>query len=228
MEESRAHQQANILVILLLFVFNNYHVLSKKIDPTAGMTNITFAHVNGSSLPLRRELVQKTNQDDSTYLYLPHSFKFSFDLWLNHRNLSGYGLEGPIPEFNQMQALQIINMDHNRLTGKIPDFLGNLTNLKLLNLSYNNLDPEVPLSLNTSTVQYDVTGSSTDTSNSASQNPEKKDPLEPLWGLLGLVVIVFGIWLFCYRKRKANVATVQLPRQTVYDHQVRTTVSHSG
>ncbi|KAK1320375.1 Receptor-like protein kinase [Acorus calamus] len=53
---------------------------------------------------------------------------------LKYRYLSGYGLEGTLPDFSQMQALQVIRDLHdNHLTGTIPDFLGKLPNPRTLN-----------------------------------------------------------------------------------------------
>ncbi|KAM7496644.1 hypothetical protein LguiA_021058 [Lonicera macranthoides] len=47
-------------------------------------------------------------------------------------NLSGYGLDGSLPNFSQMQGLESIDLSSNNLNGSIPDFLGKLPNLKLL------------------------------------------------------------------------------------------------
>eukprot|EP00261_Vitis_vinifera_P035001 XP_019076244.1 PREDICTED: probable LRR receptor-like serine/threonine-protein kinase At1g05700 [Vitis vinifera] len=47
-------------------------------------------------------------------------------------NLSGYGLDGSLPDFSQIQALETIDLGNNSLEGSIPDFLGKLPSLKLL------------------------------------------------------------------------------------------------
>ncbi|MBA0745240.1 hypothetical protein Gogos_007820 [Gossypium gossypioides] len=64
--------------------------------------------------------------------------------WLNCRGdnpprvtsiyLSGYGLDDPLPDFSQMDdALEAIDLRNNHLDGPIPDVLGKLPNLRLLN-----------------------------------------------------------------------------------------------
>ncbi|KAK2987723.1 hypothetical protein RJ640_015388 [Escallonia rubra] len=53
-------------------------------------------------------------------------------LRVNSIYLSGYGLEGPLPDFRQMTGLETIDLSNNRLNGDIPDFLGSLPNLKQL------------------------------------------------------------------------------------------------
>ncbi|XP_073014515.1 probable LRR receptor-like serine/threonine-protein kinase At1g51880 [Typha latifolia] len=68
--------------------------------------------------------------------------------------LSHYGLKGDIPDFNKMEALEIILMDHNALTGKIPSFLGDLPNLKQLDLSHNKLTGDVPQNLKDSNITF--------------------------------------------------------------------------
>ncbi|XP_024959069.1 putative leucine-rich repeat receptor-like protein kinase At2g19210 [Cynara cardunculus var. scolymus] len=47
-------------------------------------------------------------------------------------NLNGYSLSGPLPDFKSMDALEIIDLHNNNLTGYVPDFLGNMLNLKQL------------------------------------------------------------------------------------------------
>ncbi|GJR61974.1 probable LRR receptor-like serine/threonine-protein kinase, partial [Tanacetum coccineum] len=44
--------------------------------------------------------------------------------------LNSINLSGPLPDFSNMNALEIIDMHNNSLTGPIPSFLGTLPNLK--------------------------------------------------------------------------------------------------
>ncbi|XP_009384896.2 putative leucine-rich repeat receptor-like serine/threonine-protein kinase At2g19230 [Musa acuminata AAA Group] len=61
--------------------------------------------------------------------------------------LSGYGLSGDLPDFSTLTALQTIDMSNNNITGRIPEFLGKLPDLKELNLADNKLSGAVPSSL---------------------------------------------------------------------------------
>ncbi|XP_057482966.1 putative leucine-rich repeat receptor-like protein kinase At2g19210 [Actinidia eriantha] len=61
--------------------------------------------------------------------------------------LSSYGLSGSFPDFSSMTALETIDLRNNSIYGPIPDFLGNLPNLKELNLADNQLTGSVPTSL---------------------------------------------------------------------------------
>jgi hypothetical protein len=71
------------------------------------------------------------------------------DFFFNYLKLPGYKqIEGPIsldifeiPQFIEAEVLTVFN---NKLTGEIPHEIGNLTNLRGLNLSYNQLTGEIP------------------------------------------------------------------------------------
>ncbi|GLT89389.1 hypothetical protein SLE2022_073710 [Rubroshorea leprosula] len=57
-------------------------------------------------------------------------------------------LEGTIPEaMGELRALYVLNMSHNSLTGQIPSSLGKLQQLESLDLSSNNLTSEIPQEL---------------------------------------------------------------------------------
>ncbi|KVI01233.1 Leucine-rich repeat-containing protein [Cynara cardunculus var. scolymus] len=62
-------------------------------------------------------------------------------------NLNGYSLSGPLPDFRSMDALEIIDLHNNSLTGFVPDFLGDISNLKQLNLADNQFKGSIPRSL---------------------------------------------------------------------------------
>ncbi|KAI4352052.1 hypothetical protein L6164_006338 [Bauhinia variegata] len=62
-------------------------------------------------------------------------------------NLSSFGLEGTLPDFSSLIALEIIDLHSNNLDGLIPSFLGSLPKLKLLNLADNRLSGTIPVSL---------------------------------------------------------------------------------
>ncbi|KAJ8620856.1 hypothetical protein MRB53_029385 [Persea americana] len=58
--------------------------------------------------------------------------------------LSGFQLDGILPDFSSMDALQTIDLHNNTLNGGIPDFLGSLPNLKELNLADNDFSGSMP------------------------------------------------------------------------------------
>ncbi|EYU36242.1 hypothetical protein MIMGU_mgv1a021395mg, partial [Erythranthe guttata] len=62
-------------------------------------------------------------------------------------SLGSFGLSGPLPDFESMHALQTIDFHNNSLRGPIPDFLGKLPNLKILNLENNHFSGSIPASL---------------------------------------------------------------------------------
>uniref|UniRef100_A0A1U8AYE4 Probable leucine-rich repeat receptor-like protein kinase At2g28990 n=1 Tax=Nelumbo nucifera TaxID=4432 RepID=A0A1U8AYE4_NELNU len=85
---------------------------------------------------------------------LPESFNWD---WVECSNdampritklhLGNIGLEGPLPDFSAMDALQEIDLSNNKLSGEIPDFLGNFPHLTLLNLTNNKFRGSIPSSL---------------------------------------------------------------------------------
>ncbi|KAL3721365.1 hypothetical protein ACJRO7_033796 [Eucalyptus globulus] len=74
-------------------------------------------------------------------------------------SLSGFGLSGTLPDFSVMDALQTIDVHSNSLNGPIPDFLGILPDLQLLNLADNRFSGTVPSSISkNSKLKLTVTG----------------------------------------------------------------------
>ena len=63
-------------------------------------------------------------------------------------DLSDNDLAGPIPEaLGQLDSLKVLNLFYDRLTGPIPEALGNLKNLQVLNLSTVRLTGPIPETL---------------------------------------------------------------------------------
>jgi Leucine-rich repeat (LRR) protein len=63
----------------------------------------------------------------------------------NSHDFSCNNFDGPIPEeVGELKLLYILNLSHNAFTGQIPQSLGKLTNLESLDLSSNELAGEIP------------------------------------------------------------------------------------
>ncbi|KAI3678401.1 hypothetical protein L6452_37691 [Arctium lappa] len=62
-------------------------------------------------------------------------------------NLNSFNLSGRLPNFSNMDALEIIDLHNNNLSGPVPDFLGTMLNLKQLNLADNQFSGSIPRSL---------------------------------------------------------------------------------
>ncbi|KAL4606294.1 hypothetical protein ACB092_09G092400, partial [Castanea dentata] len=63
-------------------------------------------------------------------------------------DLSCNNFEGPIPEeIGVLKSLHILNLSHNAFTGRIPPSLGKLSQLESLDLSSNKLSEEIPMQL---------------------------------------------------------------------------------
>ncbi|KAL6289885.1 hypothetical protein ACE6H2_007395 [Prunus campanulata] len=78
-------------------------------------------------------------------------------------DLSSNKFEGKIPEFiGNLKGLRLLNVSNNILSGGIPTFLANLTLLESLDLSQNQLSGEVPPQLNQLTFlsEFDVSHNS--------------------------------------------------------------------
>ncbi|KAJ9178221.1 hypothetical protein P3X46_010121 [Hevea brasiliensis] len=124
---------------------------------------------------------------------------FTFKLFC--RNLSGYGLNGPLPDLSQMQALETINLSDNSLSGPVPDFLGNLPSLRLLDLRDNGFSGEIPQSIaDNNQLTYYIDG------NPNLHRPKKKN-LALIVGLavgiqICLLVVIAVIFTVYFSKRK--------------------------
>jgi Leucine-rich repeat (LRR) protein len=63
-------------------------------------------------------------------------------------DLSSKGFEGGIPEvLGDLKALHLLNLSNNFLTGRIPPSVSNLKELEALDLSQNKLSVEIPVQL---------------------------------------------------------------------------------
>ncbi|KAI3940688.1 hypothetical protein MKW98_030007, partial [Papaver atlanticum] len=65
--------------------------------------------------------------------------------------LNDLGLEGILPDFSAMDAIKTIDLHNNSLTEEIPDFLGTLPELEILNLADNKFTGSIPSSISNNT-----------------------------------------------------------------------------
>jgi Leucine-rich repeat (LRR) protein len=66
----------------------------------------------------------------------------------NSLDFSCNNFDGPIPEeVGELKLLYILNLSHNAFIGQIPQSLGKLSNLESLHLSSNELTDEIPFQL---------------------------------------------------------------------------------
>ncbi|KAF3667509.1 hypothetical protein FXO38_08551 [Capsicum annuum] len=70
--------------------------------------------------------------------------------------MKGNSLQGTIPDVEDLQDLQSLDLSLNNPSGPIPHFIANLTSLLYLNLSFNNLEGEVPVTGIFSNLSADV------------------------------------------------------------------------
>ncbi|PSR86659.1 LRR receptor-like serine/threonine-protein kinase precursor, partial [Actinidia chinensis var. chinensis] len=119
---------------------------------------------------------------------------------VNSLSLSRYGLEGPLPDFSQMQALETIDLSKNNLNGEIPEFLGNLPQLKILNLADNDFFGDIPRSIiSNKKIKYNVHGN-------PNLNHRNANRTAMIIGLavgvpLGVILIVAVLVYFLSRKK---------------------------
>ncbi|KAI3950061.1 hypothetical protein MKW98_008506 [Papaver atlanticum] len=94
--------------------------------------------------------------------------------------LNDIGLVGTLPDFNGMDALEIIDLGSNNLTGNIPEFLGTFPKLKVLNLADNNFAGAIPSSLlNNNNLRLRVSGNPNLSTNNTSTNRNSTEPKIP-------------------------------------------------
>lgn len=72
--------------------------------------------------------------------------------------LSGFGLSGTLPDFSSLEALVSIDLSNNSLTGDIPSFLGQMPNLRNLNLADNDFAAIPPSLQNNKKIMLNVSG----------------------------------------------------------------------
>ncbi|KAM7501996.1 hypothetical protein LguiB_000900 [Lonicera macranthoides] len=138
--------------------------------------------------------------------------------------LAGYGLEGPLPDFSTMQDLETIDMSNNRLNGEIPEFLGKLPALKLLNLENNDFSGDVPSNIkNNKKIKLNING-----------HDKKKTAM--MIGLavgipLAMVLIISALLYFLIRKRwkaRQELEQGQVENGSANEENVESTSMNAG
>ncbi|XP_055826202.1 putative receptor-like protein kinase At3g47110, partial [Solanum dulcamara] len=122
--------------------------IPQQLIALSSLTKI-YAYYNSLSGPLP---VYIGNWSHLTYLDFSYN-KFSGMiprslgkcLSLGEIYMKGNSLQGTIPDLEDLQDLQSLDLSLNNLSGPIPHFIANLTSLLYLNLSFNNLEGEVPV-----------------------------------------------------------------------------------
>nr|AAU90330.1 Putative receptor kinase-like protein, identical [Solanum demissum] len=96
------------------------------------------------------------NLTELVYLYLGFNRLEGKCLSLGEIYMKGNSLLGTIPDLEDLQDLQSLDLSLNNLSGPIHHFIANLTSLLYLNLSFNNLEGEVPITGIFSNLSTDV------------------------------------------------------------------------
>ncbi|KAL4558282.1 hypothetical protein LXL04_036480 [Taraxacum kok-saghyz] len=129
-------------------------------------------------------------------------------------NLTGFNLSGQLPDFRNMDALEIIDLHNNSLNGSVPDFLGNLPNLKQLYLADNQFSGSIPRSLSiNSNLNLSLTGNSLlcTNANSCRESNKNDNKTSKLPVILGITIPIFfisvavmGFLFIRHNRHKAN------------------------
>ncbi|VVA39693.1 PREDICTED: receptor [Prunus dulcis] len=105
-----------------------------------------------------------TNSTSINFAGISGAFRYDFSITVTNKGVDRYyskiredigvvdissnKFEGKIPEFiGNLKGLRLLNVSNNILTGSIPSFLANLTLLESLDLSQNKLSGEIPQQL---------------------------------------------------------------------------------
>ncbi|KAI3450470.1 hypothetical protein Pfo_007135 [Paulownia fortunei] len=119
-------------------------------------------------------------------------------------NLSGYNLNGTLPNFSQMQALEDIDLSNNSLSGQIPGFLGQLPNLKKLNLSYNGFSGTLPSSIRDNRrLIYEINGNP-NVDASGKDKSSKASIIGLAVGIPLVVIVLILALIFWLIRKRAN------------------------
>ncbi|KAL0875655.1 hypothetical protein Bca101_025360 [Brassica carinata] len=111
---------------------------------------------------------------------------------------------------------RIISLDlsNNNLTGELPDFLGNMKFLLLINLSGNDLNGSVPKSLQRKGLELSLQGNPRLVLSSPSTKPHKKSFVVPVVASVGSVAILIAaliLYLVLRKKRQPTIEVVCPP-----------------
>ena len=156
-----------------IFNINNFKIKRLKIGPYGGVTKLinqismdiekylvgykeeiiavgsTIIKENKETKNFKDEMTKEKNCDDAEVKLWDNCYSINDT---DSLSLKGRELEkkliGEIPtSIGQLKNLKYLNLSGNRLTGEIPTSIGQLKNLKYLNLSFNRLVASIPKEL---------------------------------------------------------------------------------
>ncbi|PWA53125.1 malectin-like carbohydrate-binding domain-containing protein [Artemisia annua] len=137
-------------------------------------------------------------------------------------NLASFDLSGSLPDISSMDALLIIDLHNNSLSGAIPSFLGTMPNLQRLNLADNQFSGPLPTSLSTNKkLNLNVNGNPslcTSGNSCSSTRGKKKSSILPI--ILGIAIPVFVLFwvaagVFIVLRKKKRAANINMPATVV-------------
>ncbi|KAJ0554143.1 putative transferase [Helianthus annuus] len=124
-------------------------------------------------------------------------------------NLSSFNLNGPLPDFSKMDALETIDLHNNSLTGPIPKFLGTLPNLKQLNLGDNQFTGSIPRSLSKkSNLNLSYTGNPVLCTDGKSCKGSGNNKMPIILGVTipsVFILVIAGVLVVRHNRNKASV-----------------------
>nr|GEX69517.1 malectin-like carbohydrate-binding domain-containing protein [Tanacetum cinerariifolium] len=136
-------------------------------------------------------------------------------------NLASFDLSGSLPDISSMDALMIIDLHNNSLSGTIPSFLGTMPNLQRLNLADNKFSGPLPTSLSTNNKLNLNTQDSPPGNTQGSTNVvrrKKKSSMLPI--ILGIAIPVFVLFwvaagVFIILRKKKRAVNINMPAVVV-------------
>nr|QAS62476.1 LRR receptor-like serine/threonine-protein kinase EFR [Sedum alfredii] len=107
--------------------------------------NVSYNSFSGA-FPAVFERLEALNTLDASYNNFSGEFRAQLGYRLELLNIAGNSFNGSIPSsLGSLRALQWLDLSNNNLSGVIPKELTYIATLQNLNLSYNQLEGEVPL-----------------------------------------------------------------------------------
>ncbi|GAB2277875.1 hypothetical protein Dimus_012577 [Dionaea muscipula] len=149
---------------VLILRSNNFYGSLGSSNETGIFSQLQILDLSNNSFNgvLPHDLIQSLKAmitDEESTAYLPKKeataayLGYQFDLYYNGTSIPSYlfSVQQTVKGFSRnleiMVTLNIIDVSSNRLTGDIPESIGDLASLRWLNLSHNNFNGSIPPSL---------------------------------------------------------------------------------